>query len=88
MSSRETATSRDVRAGCTVCHGSEAHWIGPHAQGTAARHHDLTGHATWCDIAMLVRYGRVVPDERQLDLEAAIFSAAATADLAREGAAP
>lgn len=44
-------------AGCFVCFGSDAKWFGPQAQGTAARHHDATGHETWADVAMSVRYG-------------------------------
>lgn len=55
---RTTSTSRDVRAGCFVCHGSEAHWWGGNAQGVAARHADATGHETWCDVHMSIRYGR------------------------------
>jgi hypothetical protein len=88
MRNRETATSRDARAGCFTCHGTDAHWIGAHAQGTAARHHDLTGHATWCDIALLVRYGRAAPDSRQYDLEAAIAQASPESDPMYGGAAP
>lgn len=53
---RQTFTSRDVKAGCFVCHGSDAHWFGGQAQGTAARHTDATGHETWCDVALSVRY--------------------------------
>lgn len=54
---RQTYTSRDVKAGCFVCHGLEAKWFGPQAQGTAARHHDATGHQTWADTYLSVRYG-------------------------------
>jgi len=71
-----TFTSRDVRAGCFCCHGSEAHWWGPQAQGTAARHHDATGHQTWADVVLSVRYGREEADSRQLDIEAAIAARA------------
>ena len=56
--SRETRTIRDVRAGCFVCHASSVKWFGGQAQGTAARHHDATGHATWAEINMGVYYGR------------------------------
>jgi hypothetical protein len=56
--SRVTFTSRDVRAGCFVCSGSDPKWHGGQAQGTAARHHDATGHPTWCDVIMMVHYGR------------------------------
>jgi hypothetical protein len=69
---RVTATSRDVRSGCFTCHGSDAHWFGPQAQGTAARHHDATGHVTWTDVHMMVRYGHEARDDRQLDIETAI----------------
>lgn len=55
--SRRTATSRDVKAGCYVCHGGEAHWFGGQAQGTAAKHHDQTGHPTWAEVYMHVSYG-------------------------------
>ena len=72
MKARRTFTSRDVRAGCFVCHGSEAQWYGGQAQGTAAQHHDRTGHATWCDVVMSVRYGRTEPDARQIDIEDSI----------------
>lgn len=71
---RATATSRDVRAGCFVCHGSDMLWSGGQAQGTAARHHDATGHATWCDVVLLVRYGNDAADDRQIDIEESIAS--------------
>jgi hypothetical protein len=38
-----------------------AHWFGPNAQGVAARHHDATGHATWCEVSLSVWYGREEP---------------------------
>lgn len=59
-SSRErvTTTSRDVLGGCFVCKADGmAIWRGGNAQGVAARHHDATGHQTWCDVAMSIRYG-------------------------------
>lgn len=71
---RRTATSRDVRAGCFICHGSEAHWTHAGAQGTAAAHHDATGHATWSDVMLMVRYGQPAIDLRQTDIEDAIAS--------------
>lgn len=74
--SRLTSISRDLRAGCFVCHGSDAHWFGPQSQGTAARHHDATGHQTWCDVYMSVRYGREAAAGDQLDIETAIGAAA------------
>jgi hypothetical protein len=72
---RTTSTARDLRAGCFACHGKRARWTGANAQALAARHHDRTGHPTWCDIAMQVRYGRQAPDDRQHDIEDAIASA-------------
>jgi len=74
---RATATSRDLRAGCFTCHGDQAKWLGGNVQGIAARHHDLTGHATWCDVYMSVRYGTHTPDGRQIDIEDAIGASAA-----------
>lgn len=69
---RETYTSRDVKAGCFVCHGMVAHWTGGNAQGLAARHHDATGHATWSDVYLLIHYGRSPDAGEQLEIEAAI----------------
>jgi hypothetical protein len=69
---RVTTTVRDVRAGCFTCHNGEARWFGPQAQGTAARHHDATGHVTWTNVSLSVRYGRHEPDPRQLDIETVI----------------
>jgi hypothetical protein len=69
---RETFIGRDVRAGCFVCHGTDAHWWGSNAQGVAARHHDATKHPTWCDVNMTVRYGALPSDDRQIDIEDAI----------------
>lgn len=75
---RETFTSRDVRAGCFICHGSDAAWFGGQAQGTAARHHDATGHPTWSDVVLSIHYGRreEVTDRRQLDIETVIAAGA------------
>lgn len=74
---RETFTSRDVRAGCFTCYGSDAKWWGAQAQGTAARHHDATGHPTWSDVVLCVRYGREERDGRQIDIEDALRKAGA-----------
>jgi hypothetical protein len=54
---RPTRVARLVNAGCFDCSGSDMKWNGPQAQGTAALHHDQTGHETWADVTMLVRYG-------------------------------
>ena len=44
-------------AGCFTCHGSDAAWTARNAQGLAAQHHDKTGHPTWFEGVMSVRYG-------------------------------
>lgn len=53
---RESTVSRDVIAGCFVCHGSDAHWNGGNVQGVAARHTDATGHETWVTVSMNITY--------------------------------
>ncbi|MNJ44881.1 hypothetical protein D3C77_399510 [compost metagenome] len=58
---RRSDTTRQVRAGCTVCHGDRAHWLGRNAVGLAARHHDATGHRTWCEQAIRTVYGDAGP---------------------------
>ena len=69
---RDTHVARHVMAGCFVCNGSDAIWTSPNAQAVAARHHDSTGHATWCDVAMTITYGHEQTDDRQTDIEDAI----------------
>ena len=54
---RRYSYSRDVRAGCLVCHGDQWHWYGKNAQGIAARHHDATGHEVWVEVHMTIMYG-------------------------------
>lgn len=44
-------------AGCRVCHGSEAPWQSKNALALAAKHHDATGHPTWCEQCISVAYG-------------------------------
>ena len=66
---------RDYRAGCSVCWGEKVHWTTANAQVLAAKHHDRTGHETWCDIDTRARYGRPAPDDRQIDIEDVIASA-------------
>lgn len=58
---RDTYISRDVMAGCYTCYGNDAHWLSKNAQGVAARHHDATGHRTWVQVVMSIRYGE--PDK-------------------------
>ena len=71
---RPTARSRDTLAGCFICHGDAPFWTSANAQALAARHHDRTGHQTWCRIAMSVTYGMDGGDDRQIDIEDAIAS--------------
>ena len=49
--------SRHVQGGCFVCYGEDAHWFAPNAQAVAARHHDATGHRTWCEVILSIEYG-------------------------------
>lgn len=50
--------ANDHRAGCDECHGKGmAHWYARNAVGVAARHHDATGHTTWAEYVVSVRYG-------------------------------
>ncbi len=46
-----------IMAGCFNCHGDKSVWEGKNALGVAARHHDATGHATWCERVLVTRYG-------------------------------
>jgi hypothetical protein len=55
--SRTTSVARDAFAGCFECHGSEAIWWTKNCQGIAARHHDATGHTTWVEVNMSIKYG-------------------------------
>ena len=57
MSGRPTYTTREVVAGCRDCHGREAQWRGPNAQGVAARHHDAHQHQTWVEVTLKIVYG-------------------------------
>ncbi|WP_294321549.1 hypothetical protein [uncultured Sphingomonas sp.] len=70
----DTFTTRHLTAGCSVCHGTDAHWTGPNAQALAAQHHDRTKHHTWCEVHLSIRYGTDVRDDRQADIEDAIAS--------------
>lgn len=54
---RKRSTAIRVIAGCFVCFGVEAKWTAANAMATAARHHDATGHETWADQILTVRYG-------------------------------
>lgn len=75
VSKRPTVSTRTATAGCATCHGQGTGWTGANALALAARHHDATGHATWCDTHLSVRYGSAKPDDRQIDIEDAIKEA-------------
>lgn len=63
---RQASMSRKLYGGCYQCHGDEAHWFGVNTQGVAARHHDATGHTTWVEIAISIRYGEPEVEAEQL----------------------
>ena len=73
---RVKRTTSSATAGCVTCHGEGTGWTGPNALALAARHHDATGHSTWCDTHLSVRYGKAQADARQIDIEDAIRGAA------------
>lgn len=54
---RLARTSSTVVGGCFVCNGSAAIWTAKNAMAIAARHHDTTGHSTWAQQSLFVRYG-------------------------------
>ncbi|TLX16471.1 hypothetical protein [Rhizobium sp. MHM7A] len=56
MNNRRKFSSVTVIAGCFVCNGSEAIWTTANAMAVAARHADATGHDTWADQILNVRY--------------------------------
>lgn len=68
---RHMSTSTTVMAGCFVCKGSIAIWTSKNALALAARHHDATGHQTWADQALSVRYGLETTDHPDLFQELA-----------------
>ncbi len=55
-------------AGCYVCHGVDAHWYTKNALALAARHHQLTGHPTWCEQTLSVKYGEPLTEKQLEDL--------------------
>ncbi len=54
---RPTATTHTGVGKCGTCGAS---WSGRGAQGSAAHHHDETGHTTTVTVTMVVTYGRPV----------------------------
>ncbi|WP_257575645.1 hypothetical protein [Sphingomonas sanguinis] len=75
VTKRPTVSTHTATAGCVTCHGQGTGWTGANALALAARHHDATGHATWCDTHLSVRYGNAQLDARQIDIEDAIREA-------------
>lgn len=57
---RRYSYSISVMAGCFECWGTDAHWFSANSQAVAAKHHDKTGHTTWVDSTMSIRYGKDV----------------------------
>jgi hypothetical protein len=56
--SRETRTLTDQTGGCWTCSpDGRLIWEGKNAMACAARHHDATGHPTWAEQHLTVRYG-------------------------------
>jgi len=49
-------TSVTATAGCFVCSGSDPRWTSANAMAVAARHAQATGHETWADQHLTVRY--------------------------------
>lgn len=56
---RQTTVASEVAAGCFTCDDGDMVWAGANAQAVAARHHDVTGHTTWCHVNRTIRYGAV-----------------------------
>lgn len=57
-------------AGCFVCRGSDAIWTSANAMAVAARHAAATGHETWADQALSVRYSCAEPGGKPLRRDA------------------
>ena len=64
MFGRVRKTSVETISGCFVCHGAGAVWQGKNAMAVAARHHDQTGHMTWVEQHLTVRYGEDGSDKQ------------------------
>lgn len=58
---RKYAYSMHVLAGCFQCNGTDYIWNAANAQAVAAKHHDKTGHETWVDSTISIRYGGSLP---------------------------
>lgn len=68
---RATSTSSTVYAGCFTCRGSEPIWQAKNAMALAARHHDSTGHPTWAEQVLSVKYGEAGPAQPDMFSEKA-----------------
>lgn len=66
---RHTETKREVSAGCLDCGRPGSLWSGGNAQAVAARHSDATGHRTWVNVYMAIRYGAAPEGSLQHDIE-------------------
>lgn len=53
-----------VIAGCYICHAG-SHWESRNAMMVAARHHDATGHPTWAEQVVSVRFGDTAADKTE-----------------------
>lgn len=54
-----------VMGGCDQCHGlGIAGWFARNALAVAARHHTATGHTTWAEQVITVRWGERPDDDR------------------------
>ncbi len=60
---RTRSSLASVMASCCVCYGSDAVWRQRNALALAARHHDATGHETWAEQVIVVRYGGAEEDD-------------------------
>lgn len=48
-----------AQGGCFECmKGTDAKWFSKNALALAAKHHDKTGHKTWAEQVISVRYGK------------------------------
>lgn len=56
MAELSRRTSVTVIAGYFTCNGSDAMWTSKNAMAVAARHASSTGHETWADQSLSVRY--------------------------------
>lgn len=65
MTERARSHSTAVSAGCFRCWGSSPRWLSKNAMMLAARHHDTTGHPTWAEQILSVRFGKDQPDDAQ-----------------------